>query len=191
MLCIFYAIDFAHYAYLSQHLNGSVLNYLDDAKISLKMVWQTYPVIEIVSALIAGIFLLLWIVRLTYNHILSKKITSTKTSRLGWSFVLFVVLGVGIFGRIGQYPLRWSDAFTAGDDYKAQVSLNPFQSFFSSLNYRHTTYDLKKVKQHYLWMAAHLKVPNADSNRLNYERICRATESKDSKPNVVLVICGL
>ncbi len=189
MFCFFYAIDFAHYAYLSQRLNGSVLNYLDDAKISLKMVWQTYHVIEIVIALIAGVFLLLWIVRLTYNYILSKKITSTKRSRLGWSFVLFIGLGIGIFGRLGQYPLRWSDAFTAGDDYKAQISLNPFQPFFSSLNYRHATYNLKKVKQHYPWMAAHLKVTNPDSNKLNYERIYTANKSTAPKPNVVLVIC--
>ncbi len=87
------------------------------------MVWQTYHVIEIVIALIAGIFLCLWIVRLIYNHILSRRITGTKNSSLGWSLILFLVLGVGIFGRVGQYPLRWSDAFISGDDYKAQISL--------------------------------------------------------------------
>jgi hypothetical protein len=44
MLVVFYCVDFAHYAYLSQRLNASVLNYLTDAGISAGVVWQTYPV---------------------------------------------------------------------------------------------------------------------------------------------------
>src|SRR5689334_3764336 len=40
----FYSVDFAHYAYLQQRLNASVLNYLEDAGISMSMVWQSYPV---------------------------------------------------------------------------------------------------------------------------------------------------
>ena len=58
-------------------------------------------------------------------------------------------IGLGIFGRIGQYPLRWSDAFSEGGDYQANLSLNPFQSFFSSLKFRHSTYDEAKVKAAY------------------------------------------
>jgi phosphoglycerol transferase MdoB-like AlkP superfamily enzyme len=188
-LCFFYAIDFPHYAYLSQRLNGSVLNYLDDAKISMKMVWQTYPVIKIIIGLILGVLALLGIVKLTYNYILSKKITSTRRSGIAWSAVLFVLLAIAIFGRVGQFPLRWSDAFAVGDDYKAQVSLNPFQSFFSSLSYRHATYDLKKVKAFYPLMAATLGVSNPDINKLNFERIIPAVESAGVEPNVVLVIC--
>ena len=188
VFCVFYAIDFAHYAYLSQRLNGSILNYLEDAKISSKMVWETYPVLKIIVALLIGISVLLSLITLAYNHVLSKQITSTKRSGLAWSFVLFCLFAVAIFGRVGQYPLRWSDAFAIGDDYKAQVALNPFQSFFSSLSYRHATYDLRKVKQFYPWMAAHLGVTRPDSNTLSYERVVTSTED-DVRPNVVLVIC--
>lgn len=188
VFCVYYAIDFAHYAYLSQRLNGSVLNYLEDAKISSKMVWQTYPVIKIIIAIVIGISVLLSIVTLVYNHVLSKKITSTKQSRLISGIVLFVLFAIAIFGRVGQYPLRWSDAFSIGDDYKAQISLNPFQSFFSSLSYRHATYDSKKVKQYYPWMAGRLGVTNPDSNKLNFERLITSANT-GVQPNVVLVIC--
>ena len=41
-MAIFYVVDFGHYAYLSQRLNASALNYLQDAGISTKMVWQSY-----------------------------------------------------------------------------------------------------------------------------------------------------
>ena len=188
LLCFLYVIDFAHYAYLSQRLNGSILNYAEDAKISARMVWQTYPVIRIIIGLVVGITLLLGLVRLTYNYVLSKKITSSRRSRISWGITLFLLLAVAIFGRVGQYPLRWSDAFSIGDDYKAQIALNPFQSFFSSLKFRHEGYELEKVKEHYPWMAAHLGVdaPNIDS--LSYRR--NVTGTGTSHPvNVVLVLC--
>ena len=40
LFVVFYTIDFANYAYLSQRITGSVINYLDDATISMRMVWQ-------------------------------------------------------------------------------------------------------------------------------------------------------
>ena len=62
-----------------------------------------------------------------------------------------------IVGRIvvkgGQYPLRWSDAFTLGKDYAANVASNPFQSFFSTLSFKDATYDEQKVRKHYAWMS--------------------------------------
>ena len=54
----FYVVDFAHYSYLSQRLNASVLNYLQDAGISMQMVWQSYPVIKL-SLLLAVVTILM------------------------------------------------------------------------------------------------------------------------------------
>jgi phosphoglycerol transferase MdoB-like AlkP superfamily enzyme len=187
IFCFFYLLDFAHYAYLAQRLNGSLINYLDDAKISFSMIWQTYPFIRIIFCLVAGVLLFLWLVRLCYNYILSKRIVSDKKSRIAWALVFFLLLAAGIFGRVGQYPLRWSDAFTLGNDYRVQVALNPFQSFFSSLNFRSTTYDMEKVRKHYDWLASLLQVDKPDIVKLNFERTSKATNSK--RPNVVLVIC--
>ena len=58
LVVFFYAVDFAHYSYLSQRLNASVLNYLADTGISANMVWQTYPVLRIILLLIAGTWLI-------------------------------------------------------------------------------------------------------------------------------------
>ncbi len=48
-LALLYAIDFEYYDYLHQRLNGSVLNYMEDAKISMSMVWETYPVLTLLA----------------------------------------------------------------------------------------------------------------------------------------------
>src|SRR5215831_1609740 len=53
---IFYTVDFANYAYLSQHVTATVMNYLGDAKISMGMIWESYPVVWVSIALLVIIF---------------------------------------------------------------------------------------------------------------------------------------
>ena len=189
MFCLLYAMDFFHFAYLSQRLNGSVLNYASDAKISVNMMWESYPIIKLAFFLLIGIVVLLALVRLTYNYILSKPVKSVRYTRIAWALVFFVLLGLGVFGRAGQFPLRWSDAFRFNSDFKSQVALNPFQSFFSSLSFRHATYEINEVKKHYSWMANELGISNPDIKTLTYTRTISSNPSFNQKPNVVLVIC--
>ena len=190
ILTLFYILDFSFYAYLSQRLTGSILNYAEDAKISMTMVWQTYPVIWLVLSLIGAVLLMSWFINATFEYMAAKPIGSTKKSRIGWGIAFFIALALGIFGRVGQYPLRWSDAAALGSDFKSQVAFNPFQSFFSTLNYRHSTYEVKKVKEHYNWIADFLGVQNPDINVLHYDRnISNAKNAGALQPNVVLVIC--
>ena len=187
-LFLFYFIDFAHYAYLSQRLNASVLNYLEDAGISLTMVWQSYPVLKLIFAIILLTMLITWmsvrIIRQTQKALPEKR----RGARVIWFIVLFLLFGLGIFGRINQYPLRWSDAFQLGDDYKAQLALNPFESFFNTLKYRHSKYDEKKVKAYFPLLAQYYNLP-ADTASLNFKRFIKPKDSFSTKPNVVLIIC--
>ncbi len=189
LMVFFYVIDYTNYAYLSQRMNANLLNYLEDTSISLKMMWESYPVIWLVIGMLVTVFLLLWMVKATYNFVLSRRCNVTKGSRIGWSIAFFLLLAVGIFGRVGQFPLRWSDAYTLKSDYAANVALNPFQSFFSSLKFRHSTYEAAKVKEGYSWMASYLGVNNIDSNQLSFERQVAGNTSGTSPQNIVLVIC--
>ena len=83
------------------------------------------------STLIGFVALFIWIVRLSYNNILSKSNVSTKKSSIWWGVAFVLFMAYSIVGRVvvkgGQYPLRWSDAFSLGSDYAANVALNPFQ----------------------------------------------------------------
>ena len=104
--------------------------------------------------------------------------------------VLFVLLSaVAIFGKVGQYPLRWSDAFSLSDDFKANAALNPFQSFFSSMSFKNSGYDIKKVKAGYLLMADYLGVKEKNAETLNYNRTYKPSADTTLQPNVVVVIC--
>ena len=192
VLVLFYFIDFYHYDYLHQRLNASVLNYLQDAGISFTMMWQTYPLVRAAFILI----LLLIASRFIFGRLLNKYLQEDsfyKRKGVLLYIISFILLAQIIIGKIvvmpGQFPLRWSDAFTFKDDFKANLSLNPFQSFFSTLSFRHSSYDLKKVKEAYPLMAQYLGVQQPDSNKLNYERKTIDPDSNAAKPNIILVIC--
>lgn len=188
LLVLFYFIDFYHFDYLHQRLNASVLNYLQDAGISWQMMWQTYPLLRVTIAIIV----LAVVARFIFKRLLSyylQKDSFYKRRGIVFYFILFFLLGGFIFGKIGQFPLRWSDAFTLSDDFKANLALNPFQSFFSTLSFRNSTYDIKKVKDDYALISGYLEVQQPDSTQLNYERKYAVADSGGNKPNVVLVIC--
>lgn len=198
IMCIFYTADFAHYSYLRQRLNANVLSFVYDAKISFSMMWQSYNLGWGLLGLIIITFILIAIVKLSYNFILSKPNVSTQKSRKIWGFVFVLLLVFCIVGNIvykgGQYPLRWSNAYTLGSDYAANISLNPFQSFFSTLKFREVTFNEPEVKKHYAWMSEYLGIPknDRDSNKLNFSRIQSFDSSNLTSKhiqNVVLVIC--
>ncbi len=190
VFALFYTIDFANYSYLSVRLRANLLNLLQDTKTSLSLVWENYHVGWIIFALILLGAALLGLVTFSYNIVLSRPKLASKTSRIVWSITFFLLLAMGIFGRFNQYPLRWSDAFSFENDYAANIALNPFQSFFSSLEFRHISYDVDSAKKGYTWMSTYLGVDKPDSSKLNYERIVSPADSvKANTPNVVLVIC--
>jgi phosphoglycerol transferase MdoB-like AlkP superfamily enzyme len=185
---IFYTVDFANYAYLSQRVTASLLNYWGDKGISTRMIWQTYHVGWVVLGLIIVGILLFRTILFFYNKTLHQEGVSSKGVRILWNILFFCLLALGIFGRAGQFPLRWSDAFVLDNDYSANIALNPFESFFSTLNFRHSGYDAEKVREHYAWMVQYLGVDHPDSNTLNFERKIKGNGTT-SRPNVVLVIC--
>jgi phosphoglycerol transferase MdoB-like AlkP superfamily enzyme len=192
LLVFVYAVDFYHYDYLHQRLNASVLNYLQDAGISYKMMWQTYPLVKATIAIIVMAAL----ARLLFGWLLRKFLFEDSFNKRTGSIyyvIAFFVLAQIVVGKFvfkpGQFPLRWSDAFTLSDDFKANVALNPLQSFFSTMSFRNSTYDIKKVRAYYPLLAQQLGVNKYDSSNLNFERLSKFADSVTNKPNIVLVIC--
>ncbi|HEU4634330.1 MAG TPA: LTA synthase family protein [Flavisolibacter sp.] len=188
VVLFFYIVDFFHYDYLHQRLNASVLNYLHDAGISMHMVWQTYPVIRgllFMVLLVAAVAFLFS--RLLRFYQRQPAHNNKKAKLLNVPFA--VLLGIGVWGTLSQFPVRWSDVFTLKDPFKAQLALNPLQSFFSTLSFRNSGFDAKKAKESYALMADYLGLKPGDS--LDYERMVFPRGPLDTalKPNVVLVIC--
>ncbi|RYY16650.1 MAG: hypothetical protein EOO04_26630, partial [Chitinophagaceae bacterium] len=108
LFIFFYTIDFAHFSYLNQRLNASVLNYLADVKISFTMAWESYPILRLLVIVLLIAFLLSRLVSWAYKKIGARpEISSRKHTIISFS-VMILVCGFMIFGRFNQYPLRWS-----------------------------------------------------------------------------------
>ena len=189
LLLFFYFVDFAHYGYLGQRLNASVLNYLQDTAISMNMVWQSYPLIKLIIALALLTAILVWLIRVSYKAIQPEQIAVSRRTRILSFIIFFILLGLVIFGRINQYPLRWSDAFALGSDYKANLALNPFESFFNTLKFRKNSYDEKRLGQLYPALVPHFGLNSRDTSSLSFHRVFQGTAIAGPIPNVILVIC--
>lgn len=186
LLVLFYALDFQHYDYLHQRLSASIINYAGDAKISMSMVWETYPVIPMLLLIAIGTALLILVTNLSFKRISRKSYNGGVVAKFAIGTIFTLLLALGIFGRINQYPLRWSDAFALENDFKANLALNPVQSFFSTLQFRNSGYDIELVKKYYPLMSRYLQVH--DPGNLNFQRKHTALPGA-IKRNVVIVIC--
>lgn len=187
IILFFHVIDFAHYGYLSKRLNASVLNYLQDASISLNMVWESYPVIWLVIGLMLATIFIWLLVKWTFDKTLDTNFVSGK-QRIVEFTVCFIVFGMMIFGRFSQYPLRWSDAFALGSDYKANLALNPFESFFNTLKFRGNNYDENRLKEFYPVLSKYYDL-KTDSGKISFTRNIIPNDTLAITPNVVLIIC--
>lgn len=192
-LMLVYVGDFLHYRYLNQRLSATVLGFLADAGISAGMVWQSYPVLRLLAAIAGGTFVLYAGFRRLHAWA-GRAPTASRGRRAGWYAAAVVAALLAIWGRAGQYPLRWSDAFNLRSDALAHLALNPFQSFASTFGFEGVPYDVAAVRAHYGQMSAYLGVKAPDAGRLEFGRTeparpPRLTGPADGPPNIVIVIC--
>jgi hypothetical protein len=189
-----YVADFLHYRYLNQRLNATVLTYLADAKISAGMVWQSYPVLRLGAGMVLATLGLFAGGRWLHHRAAAATPSASRGVRAAWYTGVLVGCLVAIWGRPGQYPLRWSDAFNLRSEALAQLALNPFQSFASSFGFEGTPFVAARVREHYARMSAYLGVRAPDAAALEFTRTTpaappRISRPADGPPNVVLVIC--
>lgn len=184
---VFYVIDAMHFEYLAQRLNASVMNFIPEGGTSAQMVWQTYPVLKILLLIAALGAAIVYCFRRSWRAASARPQVISKRGNIWTHIAIVLVAGLCIFGKIGQYPLRWSDAFELGDSRLSQLALNPIQSFVSSMSFRHVTYDEQACRKYHGMMAAYFGVDSGAAVKAWYER--SAGVAATSRPNVVLVIC--
>ena len=198
LLLFFYTADFIHYAYVHQRLNASILSYIDNPLISMQMIWQSYPIITIIIIFLVVEWVLYKFISFTYQLSAKYVRTGSQFKNIIIQTIFFIILLYAAIGNIiykgGQYPLRWSNAYSLGSDYKANVALNPMQSFFSTLNFRSSKIDTDLIKKNYSVIADYLTIPSneQDAQNLQFARIHNPVNNNieaSTIKNVVLVIC--
>ncbi|MEH6386778.1 MAG: sulfatase-like hydrolase/transferase [Pseudomonas profundi] len=198
VILLVYILDFGHYAYLGVRLNASALKFIADVQISQQMVWESYPVVWITLgwlALVLPVCYALWS--------LEKVTLNRQEKRIGlWSRVLgsvamVVVVFLALLGRYSNLnlenpvPLRWNDAFFAGDTQLGALGLNPVIFFYDTLLVPQDRYDLEQVREHYAEVSHYLGVSEPEAETLTLSRQIAPQPHQlgvAQPPNVVFVM---
>lgn len=184
----FYITDFAHYSYLDERLNASVLRFAEDGFDSVQMVWESYPVLWLVLLLLLATVSGAWL----FSGAI-RRYRGTRPIKFGVQFVvvsalMFPLTVFAIMGKVGEtIPLRWSDAYFSGNQDVAALGLNPIVFFFDTLSNQTRPYDENKLREHYQLVADYLGVDQPDSNTFSFSRQVKGKPRAGKLPNVVFI----
>ncbi len=193
IVLIMFGADFGHFAYVSTRLQSSALTLMSsvpDAKISMKMVWQSYPVIIILLGLIAVLIFFAWVFRKMYLNVAIKNSAEPINYIKRWYIIIAILMFIAFYGSLTIRPLYWSDAFKLKDNFKSYLALNPVQSFLTTLKFRRPEASEKMARNFYPTISNFLQFDSLQQTEFNYKRLVQPTSrGLESKPNVVLIIC--
>ncbi|MBI1780330.1 MAG: LTA synthase family protein [Sphingobacteriales bacterium] len=184
-ILLFFGADFGHFGYISTRLNASALNFMEDFRTSMAMIWESYPIFWI----LLGLGLIVWLITKLVRHthaVVEKSHNEKFYFRSGRVIWLVLLMFIGIYGKPSAKPLVWKDAFLLGDNFKAYLALNPMQNFFTTLKFRNPSFNTSNARQYYPAMAKFLGIDKQEEY-LDFKRTVAAANEKQM--NVVLVVC--
>ena len=187
-----YVIDFGWFFYLHTRVDATLFELMGDPDIAGPMVWESYPVVWIAL----GLALITAVYALFFGKVLAAHTPTPRLgakARTGWTAAGFVLLFLLGYGQISSnlFPLRWSNAFFSVDKNISILALNPVQNLYDTINAaRGTRPDLDATRDSYPRIAAWLRVPHPDAQKLDFLRTVPGTPvAQQEKPlNVVVII---
>ena len=184
----FFAADFGSFSYNQTRLDAGAMNFVEDPGISIRMMWQTYPLFWLLLGLLLIVFMFRWMYRKSHWRV----ITNTEGKKIPYRRKFFIIsaiiLGGLIYGQFALTPLTWKQCFVFQDSFKSYLALNPLQNFFATLKLRKPEFNEEKAREAFPVMAEW--IPLRDVTEFSYRRIVSpGSAALESSPNIVLVMC--
>lgn len=193
---LIHIFDFGFFFYLHQHIDMGAKVFLEDPSESVRMVWQSYPVILITLAFAAATALYVWLFsRFLRRHVpcpIRPKSGGEGCSRKWRALVTvssLVMLFIVGYGQISSnfFPLRWSNAYFSADKNIALLAVNPIQNLYDTRNYgKAIPPNEEATREAWPRMAAYLRIPEGQQP-LNYVRHFPGRDM-EKRPNIVIII---
>lgn len=186
----FYGADFGQFSYVNARLNADALIFAEDPQESLQMVWQSYPIVWILIALVGAVMMMVWMFRRIHVGVEGKNMHIHKfTFRRRWHMVALLLLGWFMYGFLTARPLNFFRAFNLNDAFKSNLALNPLQNFFTTLRFRKPDFS-NNAKEYYPVIEQFLNLETNGIKKGRYTRLKNGgSKALESQPNIVLVIC--
>ncbi len=184
----FFAADFGSFSYNQTRLDAGAMNFVEDPGISLRMMWQTYPLFWMILGLLVSVFLFWWMYGKSHWRVISSTDGLKIPYRRKFFIITALIFCIFIYGRIALTPLTWRQCFAFGDSFKSYLALNPLQNFFATLKLRKPDFNEQKAREVFPVMARWMQLQ--DSTNFSYQRIVSpGSTAIESQPNIVLVMC--
>jgi phosphoglycerol transferase MdoB-like AlkP superfamily enzyme len=186
----FFGADFGNFSYNHTRINASALNFAEDPLTSTKMLWESYPMVWILSSLALTVLLMAKVFKKTHVQTLKRNLNTNAVYRKRWHAAAILFLGWSLYGIFSFSPLKWKDAFQLNDNFKSYVALNPLQNFFTTLQFRRPSFEDAKAKSYFPLIANFLHLDAQNIADKDYSRLVLPdSKALESRPNIVLVIC--
>jgi len=184
----FFAAGFGSFSYNQTPLDAGAMNFVEDPGISLKMMFQTYPMVWMILGLIVAVLFFRWMYHRSHWQVINKTDGRGIPYKRKYFVIMAVLMVAVIHGKFSADPLSRNDSFVFRDSFKSYIAINPLQNFFSTLGLRKAEYNESKARQAFPVMAEWMQLPDPDG--FSYRReIGPRSNGLESKPNIVLVQC--
>ncbi|MBK6936828.1 MAG: sulfatase-like hydrolase/transferase [Chitinophagaceae bacterium] len=184
----FFAAGFGSFSYNRTPLDAGAMNFVEDPKISLKMMFQTYPMVWMILGLIVAVFSFRWMYHRSHWQVINLTDGKGILYKRKYFIVTAIVFGIFIWGSFTHKPLKRNDCFRFANSFKSYLAINPLQNFFATLRLRKPDFNEAKAKDAFPIIAEWMQFP--EKNIFTYRReIGPRSSSLENKPNIVLVQC--
>ena len=185
---IFFAADFGSFSYNGVRLDAGAMNFAEDPGISWKMMWQTYPMVLMLTGLFVAVLLFRWMYHRSHWQVINKTDGLKIPYRRKHFIITAFILALFVYGSLSWPPLSRNDSFKFRNSFKSYLAINPLQNFFATLRLRKPVFNEQKAREAFPLMAKWMQLP--DSTNFSYRReIAPRSNSLESRPNIVLVQC--
>lgn len=184
----FFAAGFGSYSYNRTPLDAGAMNFAEDFAISMKMMWQTYPIVWMLLGLIVAVLFFRWMYHRSHWQVINRTDGKGIPHRKKYFIIAALVLLFFIHGSLTFSPLSRNDCFRFNNSFKSYLAINPMQNFFATLRLRKPEFNEKKAKEAFPIMAEWMQLPDATNFSYRRETGPRSN-ALESKPNIVLVQC--
>ncbi|MFT3980136.1 MAG: sulfatase-like hydrolase/transferase [Ferruginibacter sp.] len=190
LVLFFYGADFGQFAYVNARLNADALIFAQDPQESLQMIWQTYPIVWILIALVGAVLMMIWMFRRIHVGVEGRNMHIHKfTFKRRWHLLALLLLGWFMYGFLTYKPLDFYRAFNLNDAFKSNLALNPLQNFFTTLRFSKPDFN-NNAKEYYSDIDSFLGLSSKNVKPGHYTRLEHSgSKALESQPNIVLVIC--
>lgn len=184
----FFAAGFGSFSYNRTPLDAGAMNFAEDFSISIKMIWQTYPLIWMLAGLVVAVLFFRWMYHRSHWQVINKTEGKGIRHQRKFFIISLLLLSFFIYGSVSSSPLTRSDCFRFNNSFKSYLAINPLQNFVATLKLRNPDFNESKAKNYFPLMAEWMSLPAGSD--FTYRRVVGPRSSSfESRPNIVLVQC--